>query len=115
MELDTHGAAGRRGGQPEHGLHAAVGLPQAEAAVDGEDPLGNAGQDGVKFGALAVGGQIEVAGLARDDFKIALRGAQTARQIEGQRPGDIAVGNATQRRVQAAESAEVTPRENKHR
>ena len=91
----------------EHRFDAAIGVQHAEAAVDGENTLGDAGHDGVELGTLAVRGAVEVAGLAGDGFKVALRSAQSAWQVEGERASDIAIGHAPQAGPQAPDTGDV--------
>jgi hypothetical protein len=106
-----HRSSDRRGGKLEHGLDTAVGLQEAEAPVDGEDALGNTGQNGIEFGALAVRSAIEVTGLPGNRFDVALRRAQTAGEIEGERTAEIPVGHAAQGGAQTHDPAEVTDKE----
>jgi hypothetical protein len=106
-----HRSSDRRGGKLEHDLDPAVGLQEAEAPVDGENSLGDTGQDGIEFGALAVRGAIKLTGLPRDRFDVALRRAQTAGEIEGERTAQIPVGHAAQGGAQTHDPAEVTDQE----
>ena len=102
-----HGPSDRRGGELEHGFNAAIDLQEAEAPVDGEDALGNAGQDGIKFGALTVRGTVKVTSLPRDRLDITLCPAQTGRKIEGERTGQLAVGHPAQGGAQAQNAREI--------
>ena len=106
-ECLDNGAANGRGSQLEHRFYAAVGVQHAEAAIDGKNTFGDAGHDGVELGTLAVRGAVEVSGLAGDGLQVALRGAQSARQVEGERASDIAIGHAPQAGPQAPDTTDV--------
>ena len=102
-----HGPSDRRAGKLKHGLDTAIGLQETEAPVDGKDALGDAGQDSIELGALAVRGAIEVASLPRDRLDVALRRAQTGREIEGERTSQLAVGHPAQGGAQAQNAREI--------